>query len=911
MAKEEAMADAPPPGEDAAKGKAAGEKGKGKGKDKDAPVDPDADLSEEDLALRADLEMLVGRVGEGDAGVATAAVSAIGDQIRSATTSMTSVPKPLKFLRRHYDGLKATHEKLAAASSPVAGPLADVLSVLGMTAGPEGGRDTLRFRLRGSGAPVGDWGHEYVRHITGEISAEYKERSEKEETGKAPEVGDLLELVAQIIPYHMSHNAEPEAVDLLVEVERLDLLAAHTDEKNYARTCLYLVSCCNYLPEPDNVTVLRTALEVYGKQGKVVDAMRVALKMNSKADVESVFARCADGLERRQLCFLLARQGFVLDLEDGPAAVADEDEREALLEIMSNSKLSEYYLMLARDLDVMEPKTPQDVYKNHLVDGSAPAGIDSAKQNLAATFVNAFVNAGFGQDKLLTAVPEGEGDESVSWMHKNKEHGKMSAAASLGMITLWDVEGGLTQIDKYMYMNDPHVVAGALLAVGVVNCCVQNENDPAFALLYESVSKDNPAIRVGAIMGLGLAYAGTCKEEVQELLVPIVIDTDVPMEVAGFAALSLGLVFVSTQQEDCVQALLQALMMRSEAELGQPFAKMFCLALGLLFLGKQDAVDATLEVAKTLHECISKFCQVTLTSLAYAGTGDVLKVQELLAMCGEHIEVEDSNSAWKATHQGPAVLGIAVIAMGEELGTDMAMRMMEHLLQYGEAPVRRAVPLAVALLNASNPNMQPMDMLSRLSHDTDSEVAHNAVLALGIMGAGTNNARLAGMLRSLSSYYGKEPNLLFMVRIAQGLVHMGKGLMSLSPYHTDRQLLSPVALSGLVSLLYCALDVKTTIAGKHHYVLYYLACAMKPRMLLTLDEDMNQVSCHVRVGQAVDVVAQAGRPKTITGFQTHTTPVLLAARERAELGTEKYLPVSSVLEGLVVLKKNPDYVEEE
>jgi hypothetical protein len=32
----------------------------------------------------------------------------------------------------------------------------------------------------------------------------------------------------------------------------------------------------------------------------------------------------------------------------------------------------------------------------------------------------------------------------------------------------------------------------------------------------------------------------------------------------------------------------------------------------------------------------------------------------------------------------------------------------------------------------------------------------------------------------------------------------------------------------------------------------------------------------VRVGQAVDVVGQAGRPKTITGFATHSTPVLLA-----------------------------------
>jgi hypothetical protein len=44
------------------------------------------------------------------------------------------------------------------------------------------------------------------------------------------------------------------------------------------------------------------------------------------------------------------------------------------------------------------------------------------------------------------------------------------------------------------------------------------------------------------------------------------------------------------------------------------------------------------------------------------------------------------------------------------------------------------------------------------------QVAQNAILALGIMGAGTNNARMAGMLRNLSSYYSKEPSLLFLVR---------------------------------------------------------------------------------------------------------------------------------------------------
>ena len=41
------------------------------------------------------------------------------------------------------------------------------------------------------------------------------------------------------------------------------------------------------------------------------------------------------------------------------------------------------------------------------------------------------------------------------------------------------------------------------------------------------------------------------------------------------------------------------------------------------------------------------------------------------------------------------------------------------------------MPLAVALLSISNPTMTTMDTLSRLSHDSDQEVAQNAVIALG------------------------------------------------------------------------------------------------------------------------------------------------------------------------------------
>ena len=66
----------------------------------------------------------------------------------------------------------------------------------------------------------------------------------------------------------------------------------------------------------------------------------------------------------------------------------------------------------------------------------------------------------------------------------------------------------------------------------------------------------------------------------------------------------------------------------------------------------------------------------------------------------------------------------------------------------------------------------------------------------------------------------------------------------------------------------------------------------------------------MRVGQAVDTVGQAGRPKTITGFQTHDTPVLLGHAERAELATEEYLPETNILENFVILRKNPEYEKE-
>lgn len=54
-------------------------------------------------------------------------------------------------------------------------------------------------------------------------------------------------------------------------------------------------------------------------------------------------------------------QGITFELDD--EMVADDDERETLQDIINNTKLSESYLTLARDIEVMEPKSPEDIYK--------------------------------------------------------------------------------------------------------------------------------------------------------------------------------------------------------------------------------------------------------------------------------------------------------------------------------------------------------------------------------------------------------------------------------------------------------------------------------------------------------------------------------------------------------------------
>jgi len=286
-------------------------------------------------------------------------------------------------------------------------------------------------------------------------------------------------------------------------------LIALANESNYQKICQYLIACSSYVPEEEDVEVLRVTMEIYKKLNKPTEAVRIAIRLGRKDIIKEILNNSQDTLVQKQIAYMLARHNLY-------EVVADNDDYD-LKEIAGNNKLNEHFLALVKELDVLEPKKPEeDIFKSHLSDIKIPlnAKADSARNNLAVTFVNAFVNAGFGTDKLMLTNEEGN-----NWVFKNKDHGMLSAAASVGMLYLWDISTGLNQIDKYTLSTDDNIKAGAVLAGGnylsFLNICnatnhrsgllcagYRNDDiDPAVGFLPNYLEDKSNLVKTSACLG--------------------------------------------------------------------------------------------------------------------------------------------------------------------------------------------------------------------------------------------------------------------------------------------------------------------------------------------------------------------------------------------------------------------------
>lgn len=237
---------------------------------------------------------------------------------------------------------------------------------------------------------------------------------------------------------------QTERVGTLLESELVN-------KENHAAVCLYMLRCADYVADKDEEQqLLEVAFVLYRTHGKLPDALRVALRLGDTEKTTGVLEECNDAAVKKQMAYILARQHTAIVEED------DED----LADIMGNLTLSELFASLAKELDVVEPKTPEQIYKSHLAETGSTAtdrgdtAPESARGNLASTFVNAFVNAGYCHDSLVS--PDGS-----KWVFKHKDHGLISAAAAYGMVVMWSVDN-LTDLDDLLEDKSDNIKAGAV-----------------------------------------------------------------------------------------------------------------------------------------------------------------------------------------------------------------------------------------------------------------------------------------------------------------------------------------------------------------------------------------------------------------------------------------------------------------
>lgn len=177
---------------------------------------------------------------------------------------------------------------------------------------------------------------------------------------------------------------------------------------------------------------------------------------------------------------------------------------------------------------------------------------------------------------------------------------------------MWNFEEFSSVISDYFDLKDGYAKAGACIALGLTTTGIIDENDPALALLEDSIKSNDPHMKLGASLGMGLAYAGSKRTDIRDILALVINDENLSIEVSACAALSLGLNFVGQKDEDSINIILSSIMAFSNDSLNKNMARFYGVALGLLFLGEGSEADTLIETLDSVEHIIGKYSKMVV-----------------------------------------------------------------------------------------------------------------------------------------------------------------------------------------------------------------------------------------------------------------------------------------------------------
>ncbi|RWS25238.1 26s proteasome regulatory particle subunit-like protein [Leptotrombidium deliense] len=468
-------------------------------------------------------------------------------------------------------------------------------------------------------------------------------------------------------------------------------------------------------------------------------------------------------------------------------------------------------------------------------------------------------------------------------------------------------------------------------------------------------------ITLGATaVSIGLISIGSCQEDVYNVLFDalkrlLTLDRNIEGNVnTWLISLAIGLIFFGKEDQfEKMKALAESIANK------RIYQFMSTLFTGCAFYGSGNVETAQ----QLLHICAEdhvplqksslsksvarkgkkgKSTSLTLgrksSSSSLAATGSQVNMKTMMSstatgvksksddndgmaflrmLLGESLGTSTASKDWKnlaglsgnGLNQAAAVIGVALIAMGENVSLKMLVRTMSHIIRECEQPAQRMAPLALALGYLSNPESGVVEILQQTVYHKSSDVACNAVLALGLVAAGTNNEKIAKFLRNLYSdkrfkrnYVGEDG--VTAAKIALALLYTGKGALSLSPFTFDKQLTKEVSVAAVLVIIICCMDAPNTLLEKLAILWHYITPAICSKVLMTVDSDLKLVAMNVKVGERVDSESRLGKGFTVGNFELIATPTTVETDQKAEPTTDEISFCCPILEDIVITKKN-------
>lgn len=801
------------------------------------------------------MEMLISRIRDSEHDVQRTALQALQELVR---TSQGNVGEKIQNILDYKDEIQKSLDWTKGENRQI---LFDLLSVIYVL---DDSPAALEYRLQGNVIPLSEWNHQYVKKLIKCIVDSVSGKTESIEF-------DCL--VEPIIKFLLDRNGEIEAIDFIAEISSEELTGGNGMKMTLFDSVIKTISGEEAAEEdggaPAELAFPRRASHSYfplltplidqsnrsriltylWELSKFYDLERILLELTShdpsthlvcllrygRLEQSISFVRSIkDARYKKQCLYILARNSIYYE---------GKDEEEYIL---SNQHVRTIYAEVAEALENAPPRKLDYMFK----------GLNKDRIDTAAV-ANALIHFGYKRDPVF--FPQEEDfrikEEYLEQLLLNKS---ISTAASVGLINAFDPNSVCDYYSQNIFSTPE---PGAILALALSSYKMHDKNSTILNLLSVFLSSDDPKEVIAMLMGISIVYADGNNPEVYELVFPLLSSDN--NDVCLFAIYVLGCVFPGDMDilESCVDIY-------KELTRESPFSIFAILGMALFFYRQGVCIHPEYNSCdnrvQELFDQLDSHTKVLATGFGNIGTGNAAIIDALFSntFVGEI----------DALIESLGILSAALVGVGDPLAVGMLERIVTSALLLDSPHLRNVVPSCIALLYASNPKPDIIDSLERLINSGDSSV--NALVSLGIVGAGTCSSRVLRILDfNFSSVFKDSKNSSALI-YSQGLVNLGKGLVTLSPLYYDKQVLSRRSIIGLISTFF--LFIEPGITKDHSFLLFLITSAVSTKYVAGFEGE-------IRVGNPVDTVGMVGQPNRINAAIVHSMPVILNEDQRAEV----------------------------